>query len=71
MSLHITATRDELETLWRISLHINLTKLLQFERRNPDEHGRITVVDFTELLLAYAGYPDKKKARILKTLKKR
>ncbi|XP_076671213.1 mitochondrial calcium uptake 1 isoform X1 [Andrena cerasifolii] len=44
---------------------------LEFERRNPDENGRITEVDFTELLLAYAGYPDKKKARILKTLKKR
>lgn len=46
-------------------------KLLQFERRNPDENGRITEVDFTELLLAYAGYPDKKKARIRKTVKKR
>lgn len=45
--------------------------MLQFERRNPDENGRITEVDFTELLLAYAGYPDKKKARIRKTVKKR
>ncbi|XP_043524847.1 calcium uptake protein 1 homolog, mitochondrial isoform X2 [Frieseomelitta varia] len=44
---------------------------LEFERRNPDENGRITEVDFTELLLAYAGYPDKKKARIRKTVKKR
>ncbi|XP_076160501.1 mitochondrial calcium uptake 1 isoform X2 [Ptiloglossa arizonensis] len=44
---------------------------LEFERRNPDENGRITEVDFTELLLAYAGYPDKKKIRILKTIKKR
>ena len=46
-------------------------ELLQFERRNPDENGRITEVDFTELLLAYAGYPDKKKTRIRKTVKKR
>ena len=29
---------------------------LEFERKNPDENGRITEVDFTELLLAYAGY---------------
>ncbi|XP_054003118.1 calcium uptake protein 1 homolog, mitochondrial isoform X2 [Hylaeus anthracinus] len=44
---------------------------LEFERRNPDENGKITEVDFTELLLAYAGYPAKKKERILKTIKKR
>ncbi|XP_043258754.1 calcium uptake protein 1 homolog, mitochondrial isoform X2 [Colletes gigas] len=44
---------------------------LEFERRNPDDNGRITEVDFTELLLAYAGYPDKKKTKILKTIKKR
>ncbi|XP_043514697.1 calcium uptake protein 1 homolog, mitochondrial-like [Frieseomelitta varia] len=44
---------------------------LEFERRNPDENGRIIEVDFTELLLAYAGYPDKKIARIRKTVKKR
>lgn len=42
----------------------------QFERRNPDENGKITEVDFTELLLAYAGYSDKKKARMLKRVKK-
>jgi len=43
---------------------------LKFERRNPDEHGNITEVDFTELLLAYAGYPAKKKAKMLKRVKK-
>ncbi|XP_033226230.1 calcium uptake protein 1 homolog, mitochondrial-like isoform X2 [Belonocnema kinseyi] len=43
---------------------------LEFERRNPDESGNITEVDFTELLLAYAGYPEKKKARMLKRVKK-
>nr|XP_034184896.1 calcium uptake protein 1 homolog, mitochondrial-like isoform X2 [Osmia lignaria] len=44
---------------------------LEFERRHPDENGRISEVDFTELLLAYAGYPDKKKTKIIKTVKKR
>ncbi|XP_047368866.1 calcium uptake protein 1 homolog, mitochondrial isoform X1 [Vespa velutina] len=43
---------------------------LEFERRNPDENGKITEVDFTELLLAYAGYSDKKKAKMLKRVKK-
>lgn len=52
-------------------LRINKNDLLQFERRNPDENGRISEVDFTELLLAYAGYPDKKKTKIIKTVKKR
>lgn len=44
--------------------------LLQFHRKNPDEHGNITEADFTELLLAYAGYPQKKKAKTLKRVKK-
>ncbi|CAL1689433.1 unnamed protein product [Lasius platythorax] len=43
---------------------------LEFERRNPDEDGNITEVDFTELLLAYAGYTAKKKAKMLKRVKK-
>ncbi|XP_043500017.1 calcium uptake protein 1 homolog, mitochondrial isoform X2 [Polistes fuscatus] len=43
---------------------------LEFERRNPDENGNITEIDFTELLLAYAGYSDKKKAKMLKRVKK-
>ncbi|XP_015121895.1 calcium uptake protein 1 homolog, mitochondrial isoform X2 [Diachasma alloeum] len=43
---------------------------LEFERRNPDSDGNITEVDFTELLLAYAGYPEKKKAKMLKRVKK-
>ncbi|XP_051168199.1 calcium uptake protein 1 homolog, mitochondrial isoform X2 [Leptopilina boulardi] len=43
---------------------------LEFERRNPDENGNITEVDFTELLLAYAGYPEKKKTKMLKRVKK-
>lgn len=43
---------------------------LEFQRKLPDEHGRITEADFAELLLAYAGYPAKKKARMLKRVKK-
>ncbi|GLV41367.1 Mitochondrial calcium uptake 1 [Carabus blaptoides fortunei] len=43
---------------------------LEFLRKNPDENGNIAEADFTELLLAYAGYPQKKKARMLKRVKK-
>lgn len=43
---------------------------LEFQRKNPDETGKITETDFTELLLAYAGYPDKKKTKMLKRVKK-
>ncbi|RZC31786.1 calcium uptake protein 1 -like, mitochondrial [Asbolus verrucosus] len=43
---------------------------LEFRRKNPDENGNISEADFTELLLAYAGYPDKKKSRMLKRVKK-
>jgi hypothetical protein len=43
----------------------------QFQRKDPDENGKITEVGFTELLLAYAGYPPKKKSRIMKRVKKK
>lgn len=43
---------------------------LEFMRKQPDENGRITEADFAELLLAYAGYPAKKKSRMLKRVKK-
>ncbi|KAK7603492.1 hypothetical protein V9T40_003491 [Parthenolecanium corni] len=43
---------------------------LEFQRKDPDEDGKITEADFTELLLAYAGYPPKKKSRITKRVKK-
>ncbi|XP_054265104.1 calcium uptake protein 1 homolog, mitochondrial isoform X2 [Macrosteles quadrilineatus] len=43
---------------------------LEFQRKNPDENGNISEGDFTELLLAYAGYAPKKKARMLKRVKK-
>ncbi|XP_055375673.1 calcium uptake protein 1 homolog, mitochondrial isoform X2 [Condylostylus longicornis] len=44
---------------------------LEFSRKNPDENGNITEVEFAELLLAYAGYPQKKKTKKLKRVKKR
>ncbi|XP_066991241.2 calcium uptake protein 1 homolog, mitochondrial isoform X2 [Anabrus simplex] len=43
---------------------------LEFLRKEPDENGNITEADFTELLLAYAGYPPKKKTRMVKRVKK-
>lgn len=43
---------------------------LEFQRKKTDENGNISEADFTELLLAYAGYPQKKKARMLKRVKK-
>lgn len=43
---------------------------LEFQRKRPNEHGKIAEADFTELLLAYAGYPDKKKIKMLKRVKK-
>ena len=44
---------------------------LQFQRKNPNEKGFITEVEFTELLLAYAGFSEKKRTKILKRVKKR
>ncbi|KAG5678739.1 hypothetical protein PVAND_008385 [Polypedilum vanderplanki] len=44
---------------------------LEFSRKNPDENGKITEADFAELMLAYAGYPQKKKIKKIKRVKKR
>ncbi|XP_055712215.1 calcium uptake protein 1 homolog, mitochondrial isoform X2 [Phlebotomus papatasi] len=44
---------------------------LEFTRKNPDENGKISEVEFAELLLAYAGYTQKKKAKKIKLVKKR
>lgn len=44
---------------------------LEFERKHPNEEGKISEVDFAELLLAYAGLNTKKKQRKLKRVKKR
>jgi Ca2+-binding EF-hand superfamily protein len=44
---------------------------LEFDRKNPDpETGRISEEAFATLLIAYAGFPEKKKARMLKRVKK-
>lgn len=44
---------------------------LEFMRKNPDENGNISEADFSELLLAYAGYTQKKKIKKIKRVKKR
>ncbi|CRK93605.1 CLUMA_CG007137, isoform B [Clunio marinus] len=44
---------------------------LEFQRKNPDDNGNISEADFAELLLAYAGYPPKKKVKKIKRVKKR
>ncbi|XP_062547929.1 calcium uptake protein 1 homolog, mitochondrial isoform X2 [Armigeres subalbatus] len=44
---------------------------LEFMRKNPDENGNISEADFAELMLAYAGYPQKKKVKKIKRVKKR
>ncbi|XP_022221322.2 calcium uptake protein 1 homolog, mitochondrial isoform X2 [Drosophila obscura] len=44
---------------------------LEFERKEPNDDGNITEADFAELLLAYAGYPLKKKQKKLKRVKRR
>jgi len=44
---------------------------LEFKRKEPNEDGKISEADFAELLLAYAGYPAKRKARMLKRVKKK
>ncbi|XP_050421755.1 calcium uptake protein 1 homolog, mitochondrial [Adelges cooleyi] len=43
---------------------------LEFQRKGPSNDGTITEVEFTDLLLAYAGYPPKKKSRLIKRVKK-
>lgn len=44
---------------------------LEFKRKNPNDAGNISESDFAELLLAYAGYTEKKKAKKMKRVKKR
>jgi len=44
---------------------------LEFKRKEPNDDGKISEADFAELLLAYAGYPAKRKARMLKRVKKK
>ncbi|KAL5281076.1 MICU1 family protein [Megaselia abdita] len=44
---------------------------LEFLRKNPDDNGNISEVDFSELLLAYAGLTDKKKQKKIRRVKRR
>ncbi|KAF5299378.1 hypothetical protein FQR65_LT09419 [Abscondita terminalis] len=43
---------------------------LEFQRKHPNEDGNISESDFTDLLLAYSGFPEKKKVRMLKRVKR-
>ncbi|XP_022244268.1 calcium uptake protein 1 homolog, mitochondrial-like isoform X2 [Limulus polyphemus] len=43
---------------------------LEFKRKEPNEKGYIKEVDFGDLLLTYAGLSDKKRARMLKRVRK-
>lgn len=65
---------DPALALYKLLLCLELgykwVKLITRNFTIPDENGRITEADFAELLLAYAGYPAKKKARMLKRVKK-
>lgn len=44
---------------------------LEFKRKKPNDNGNIAEADFAELLLAYAGYPQKKKLKKLKRVKRK
>ncbi|XP_074597334.1 calcium uptake protein 1 homolog, mitochondrial-like isoform X2 [Brevipalpus obovatus] len=43
---------------------------LEFERKRPNEFGKISESKFAELLITYAGFQEKKKAKVLKRIKK-
>lgn len=42
----------------------------QFSRKGLREDAKLSEVDFAEMLLAYAGYPDKRKIRMIKRVRK-
>ena len=44
--------------------------LNQFRRKGLREDGKLSEVDFAEMLLAYAGYPAKRKTRMIKRVRK-
>lgn len=46
---------------------------IEFDRYDPlyEEKGKISEKDFGQILLTYAGYPDQKKSRMLKRVKKK
>jgi len=43
---------------------------LEFRRKNLRSNGTLAETDFADLLLAYAGYPAKKKAKMMKRVRK-
>lgn len=43
---------------------------LEFRRKEPNEKGLIREIDFADLLLTYAGMPEKRKLKMLKRVKK-
>ena len=43
---------------------------LEFERKAPDEFGRIREVDLAELLLTYADYSPKKRVLVIRRIRK-
>ncbi|XP_023219665.1 calcium uptake protein 1 homolog, mitochondrial-like [Centruroides sculpturatus] len=43
---------------------------LEFRRKEPNEEGKIREIDFADLLLTYAGMPEKRKLKMLKRVKK-
>ncbi|XP_017486245.1 PREDICTED: calcium uptake protein 1 homolog, mitochondrial-like [Rhagoletis zephyria] len=44
---------------------------LEFERKHPDESGRISETDFAELLVAYANLSEKKRERMIRRVMKK
>ncbi len=56
-------------TYFRLGLELILI-VLQFRRKGLREDGKLSEVDFAEMLLAYAGYPAKRKTRMIKRVRK-
>ena len=43
---------------------------LEFKRKDETDKGRISERDFSDLLIAYAGFPSKKKTKMLKRVRR-
>ncbi|KAI9553979.1 hypothetical protein GHT06_019250 [Daphnia sinensis] len=43
---------------------------LEFRRKGLNDNAKLSEADFAEMLLAYAGYPDKRKIRMIKRVRK-
>ena len=72
MTLEVRTFRILLPYFFNKSYIISIRVLndFQFRRKALREDGKLDEVDFAEMLLAYAGYPAKKKARMIKRIKK-